>query len=52
MQGDTVMKIVVSALLALSVLAGSVGPASAYNRKEDPGLPLPNSDVYTLGLPT
>jgi len=41
-QGDTVMKIIVSALLALSVLAGIAAPASAYNPwKEDPGLRSP-----------
>ena len=39
---DTVMKIVISALLALSVLADITAPASAFDpRKEDAGLRSP-----------
>jgi hypothetical protein len=41
-QGETVMKIIVSALLALSVLAGIAAPASAYDQwKDDVGLRSP-----------
>jgi hypothetical protein len=41
-QGDIVMKLIISALLTLSVLAGIAGPASAdYNPKEDVGLRSP-----------
>ena len=41
-QGETVMKIIVSALLALSVLAGIAAPASAYDPwKDDVGLRSP-----------
>jgi len=41
-QGDSVMKIIISALLALSVLAGIAAPASAYNPwKDDVGLRSP-----------
>jgi hypothetical protein len=42
MQGDSVMKIIFSALLALSVLAGIAAPASAYDPgKDDVGLRSP-----------
>jgi len=41
-QGEIVMKFIVSALLALSVLAGIAAPASAYNPwKDDVGLRSP-----------
>jgi len=41
-QGETVMKIIVSALLALAVLAGIAAPVSAYDpRKDDVGLRSP-----------
>ena len=41
-QGDIVMKLIISALLTLTVLAGIAAPASAdYNPKEDAGLRSP-----------
>jgi len=41
-QGETIMKIIVSALLALSVIAGIAAPASAYDPpKDDVGLRSP-----------
>jgi hypothetical protein len=40
--GDIIMKLIISALLTLTVLAGIAAPASAdYNPKEDAGLRSP-----------
>jgi hypothetical protein len=42
MHKETIMKIIVSALLALSVIAGIAAPASAYDAwKDDVGLRSP-----------